>query len=156
MSILKVKEYFKKYNMEDKVLEFNDSCATVSKAASTLGIEEARIAKTLSFKLKDKYILIVMAGDVKIDNAKFRSVFNVKASMIPKEEVESIIGHDVGGVCPFGINEGIDVYLDDSLKRFDTVYPACGSSNSAIGLKIDELYKYSQAVGFIDVTKTSC
>ena len=103
MSILKVKEYFKKYDMEDRVLEFNDSCATVSKAASTLGIEEARIAKTLSFKLKDRYILIVMAGDVKIDNAKFRNNFNVKASMIPKEEVECIIGHDVGGVSPFGI-----------------------------------------------------
>ena len=153
MSILKVKEYFKKYDMEDRVLEFNDSCATVSKAASTLGIEEARIAKTLSFKLKDRYILIVMAGDVKIDNAKFRNNFNVKASMIPKEEVECIIGHDVGGVCPFGINEGIDVYLDDSLKRFDTVYPACGSSNSAIRLTIEKLEEIVELEKWVDVCK---
>lgn len=155
MAIEKVKAYFKKYGMGDKVIEFDSSCATVELAARTLGIEEARIAKTLSFKVKDKYILIVMTGDVKIDNAKYKQVFNVKASMIPKEDVERIIGHDVGGVCPFEVNKDVDIYLDNSIKRFDIIYPACGSSNSAIGLTPLELEKYSNAVGWLDVTKIS-
>jgi len=153
MSLIKVKQYFKKYNMENKILEFNLSSATVSEASIALNCKEERIAKTLSFYVTDKPILIVMAGDVKIDNAKYKSFFKVKAKMIPFEEVEEKIGHAVGGVCPFGINEDVEVYLDNSLKRFKTIFPACGSSNSAIELTIEELEKYSNYISWIDVTK---
>ena len=155
MAIEKVREYFSSFGIENRILEFEVSSATVELAAKALNCEPCRIAKTLSFHVEDDVILIVTAGDTKIDNAKYKSFFKAKAKMLSFDEAETLIGHAVGGVCPFGINEGIDVYLDDSLKRFDTVYPACGSSNSAIGLTIDELEKYSQAVGFIDVTKTS-
>ena len=153
MSVEKVKEYFKKFNMESRVQEFEASSATVELAAKALNCEPKRIAKTLSFKVDDKPILIVVAGDAKIDNAKYKAQFNKKATMLKFDEVEELIGHAVGGVCPFAINEGIDVYLDESLKRFDTVYPACGSSNSAIELTIEELEKYSNYISWIDVCK---
>ncbi len=153
MSVEKVKEYFKKFNMESRVQEFETSSATVELAAKALNCEPKRIAKTLSFKVDDKPILIVVAGDAKIDNAKYKAQFNKKATMLKFDEVEELIGHAVGGVCPFAINEGIDVYLDESLKRFDTVYPACGSSNSAIELTIEELEKYSNYISWIDVCK---
>lgn len=153
MSVEKVKEYFKKFNMESRIQEFETSSATVELAAKALNCEPKRIAKTLSFRVDDKPILIVVAGDAKIDNAKYKAQFNKKATMLKFDEAESIIGHAVGGVCPFEINEGIDVYLDESLKRFDTVYPACGSSNSAIELTIEELEKYSNYISWIDVCK---
>ena len=153
MAIDKVKEYFKKYNIEDRIIELPESSATVALAAKALGTEECRIAKSLSFLINDKAILIITAGDAKIDNAKYKGFFNIKAKMIPFNEVEDYIGHAAGGVCPFAIKEGIDVYLDESLKRFDYVYPACGSGNSAIKLTIPELEKYSNYKEWIDVTK---
>lgn len=152
MGIDRVKKYFSKFGMEDKIIEFDKSSATVLEASEVLGIGEEYIAKTLSF-ITDKPILIVMAGNVKIDNAKYRHLFKCKAKMIPMDEVESIIGHEVGGVCPFAINDGVDVYLDVSLKNYDYIYPACGSSNSAIKLTIPELEKYSNYKEWIDVTK---
>ena len=153
MSVEKVKEYFRKFNIEDRIQEFETSSATVELAAKALNCEPKRIAKTLSFKINDKPILIVVAGDAKIDNAKYKAQFNKKATMLKYEEVEKLIGHSVGGVCPFAINEGVDVYLDESLKRFETVYPACGSSNSAIELTIEELEKYSNYISWINVCK---
>ena len=154
MSLIKVKEYFKKYGIEDRIFEFEETSATVSEAAKRLGCDEAHIAKTLSFKLDDKVILIVFAGDTKVDNAKYRHFFKTKAKMLSYDEVEPLVGHKVGGVCPFAINDGIDVYLDISLKRFSHVYPACGSTNSAIKLSIEELEKYSNYKEWIDVGKT--
>lgn len=139
--------------MEDRVREFDVSSATVELAALALGVEGARIAKTLSFKKDDSCILILAAGDARIDNHKFKDKFHMKAKMLAPEEVLSIVGHPVGGVCPFGINDGIDVYLDESLKRFETVFPAVGSANSAIELDLDDLYKYSNAIEWIDVCK---
>ena len=153
MAIELVKEYFKKYNMESKIIELPTSSATVKEAAESLGTEEALIAKTLSFIVEDKPILIVAAGDAKIDNSKYKGYFHTKAKMIPYEEVNNLIGHNPGGVCPFAINEGVTVYLDESLKRFEHVYPACGSSNSAIKLTIQELEKYSNYTTWIDVCK---
>lgn len=153
MSIEKVRAYFKKFGQEEKILEFDASSATVELAAKALGCEEARIAKTLSFLVDEKPILIVTAGDVKIDNSKYKAKFLTKAKMLKFEQVESLIGHAVGGVCPFGINEGISVYLDESLKRFQTVFPACGSANSAIELTIKDLEKYSNSKSWIDVSK---
>ena len=153
MSIQKVREYFQKFGMEDRVLEFNLSSATVELAAIAVGTAPERIAKTLSFKVGDGYILILCAGDAKIDNRKFKDYFGFKAKMPSPDEVLENIGHAVGGVCPFAINDGIKVYLDESIKRFDTVFPACGSSNSAIGLTISELEKYSNYSEWIDVCK---
>ena len=154
MSIEKVKEYFKQFGIEDKIIELSQSSATVELAAIALGCEGQRIAKTLSFLVEEKPILVVAAGDAKIDNKKYRTFFNAKAKMISFEEVEKYIGHNVGGVCPFGINSDVKVYLDESLKRFNTVFPACGSSNSAIELTNDELQKYSSNfVSWIDVCK---
>ncbi|MBQ3142256.1 MAG: YbaK/EbsC family protein [Bacilli bacterium] len=153
MSLERVKTYLKKYNKEAEIIEFNESTATVEEAARTLNVTNGEIAKTLSFSLTDKYILIVTAGDYKIDNKKYKEKFGQKAQMISREEVEKIIGHDVGGVCPFGINEGIEVYLDESLKKYDYIYPACGTSNSAIKLTVEELYNISNATEFIDVCK---
>ncbi len=153
MSIEKVKEYFTKFGIEEKILEFDASSATVELAAQAVGCEPARIAKTMSFMVNDVPILILLAGDVKIDNPKFKAKFHTKAKMLSYDEVEPIIGHAVGGVCPFGINEGITVYLDESLKRFDSVFPAAGSSNSAIELTIPELEKYSNHCEWIDVSK---
>ncbi len=153
MAIEKVREYFKQWNLESRIQEFEVSSATVLLAAQALGCTPERIAKTLSFKVEDNPILIVAAGDAKVDNAKFKAEFQTKAKMLAPEEVEMLIGHGIGGVCPFGINENVDVYLDVSLKRFDTVFPACGSSNSAMELTIDELEKYSSCREWIDVCK---
>ena len=154
MSIEKVKEYFKQFGIEDKIIELSQSSATVELAAIALGCEGQRIAKTLSFLVEEKPILVVAAGDAKIDNKKYKTFFNAKAKMITFEEVEKYIGHAVGGVCPFGINPDVKVYLDDSLKRFNTIFPACGSSNSAIELTNDELEKYSSNfVSWVDVCK---
>ena len=154
MSIEKVKAFFKEKGIENKVREFNISSATVELAAKALGCEECRIAKSMSFKTDSSTIIIVTAGDVKIDNAKYKAKFHTKAKMLQYEEVESLIGHKVGGVCPFAINEGVVVYLDESLKRFETVFPACGSSNSAIELTIPELEEYSGYSEWIDVCKS--
>lgn len=154
MAIEKVKTFFKEKGIGDKVLEFNISSATVELAAKALGCEEARIAKSMSFKIGDDAIIIVTAGDVKIDNAKYKAKFQTKAKMLQFEEVEPLIGHAVGGVCPFAINEGVKVYLDESLKRFNTVFPACGSSNSAIELSIPELETYSGYTEWVDVCKS--
>ncbi len=155
MSIEIVREYFKGYGMEDKVLEFSVSSATVELAAIALGTEEARIAKTMSFKTKDDHcILIVTAGDVKIDNAKYKHTFGLKAKMLTADEVVNLIGHAIGGVCPFAVKEGVKgIYIDESVKRFETIFPACGSSNSAIELTPEELFKYSKADSWVDVCK---
>ena len=153
MAIDKVKEYFKPLHMEDHILEFDVSSATVELAAEALHCEGKRIAKTMSFLVGEQPILIVTAGDTKIDNAKYKHFFGAKAKMIPGEQVEAIIGHAIGGVCPFAINENVKVYLDESLKRFQTVFPAAGSSNSAIELTIPELEKYSNFLQWVDVCK---
>lgn len=153
MAIEKVKQYFKQWNMEGKILEFDVSSATVELAAQAVGCEPALIAKTLSFMLQKGPILIVAAGDTKIDNFKYKAQFGAKAKMLTPDEVNDFIGHAVGGVCPFGINDGVTVYLDESLKRFEKVYPTCGSSNSAIELTIEELEKYSNYSMWIDVCK---
>ncbi|WP_182187623.1 YbaK/EbsC family protein [Pectinatus frisingensis] len=153
MSIDKVKNYFSQYDKENDIKEFPVSSATVPEAAQALGCEEARIAKTLSLKLNDAAILIVMAGDAKIDNHKYKQAFGKKAIMLKFDEVETMTGHPVGGVCPFAVNPDVKIYLDESLKRFSTVFPACGSANSAIELTIDELSKYSNAVRWVDVAK---
>ena len=153
MSIEKVREYFRAFGMEDRVQEFACSSATVELAAQAVGVEPARIAKTLSFRRADGCILVLAAGDARIDNRKFRDAFGMKAKMPSAEEVLAMVGHPVGGVCPFAINSGVDVYLDESLRRFDTVYPAAGSASSAIGLTLDELFRYSNAAGWVDVCK---
>ena len=154
MSLEKVKKFFESKGLENAVMEFDVSSATVELAAKALGCEEARIAKTLSFRIDEQPVLIVTAGDVKIDNSKYKKLFHTKAKMLKFEEVEAVIGHGVGGVCPFAVNDGVKVYLDESLKRFDTVFPACGSANSAIELSISDLEKYSAADGWVDVCKT--
>ena len=153
MSIERVREYFRQYGMEERVREEEHSSATVEEAAEALGCEPQRIAKTLSFYMGESAILIVTAGDRKIDNKKYRKYFGCKAHMLKFEDVEPMIGHAVGGVCPFGIHEGIDVYLDESLKRFETVFPAEGSGNSMIELTIPELEKYSRSKAWIDVCR---
>lgn len=153
MSIERAKAYFAKLGMEGRVLEFTVSSATVELAAQALGCEPARIAKTLSFMGKEGPLLILAAGDVKVDNAKYKQKFGVKAKMLAPDQVEALIGHGIGGVCPFGINEGVSVYLDESMKRFETMFPACGSGNSAIELSISELEKYSGYIEWVDVTK---
>ena len=153
MAIELVREYFKEFEMENKIQEYESSSATVELAAIALNVEPARIAKTLSFKMEDGCILIVAAGDTKIDNAKFKHTFEVKAKMLSPEEVLEQVGHAVGGVCPFAIPVHINVYLDESLKRFDTVFPACGSSNSAIELTCEELFTIAKAAEWVDVCK---
>ena len=153
MAIDKVKEYFKQYNIEDRIQEFDVSSATVELAAMALGCEGKRIAKTLSFLVDNKALLVVAAGDAKVDNPIYKATFSCKAKMLSYEQVEELVGHAVGGVCPFAIPEDVTVYLDESLKRFETVFPACGSSNSAIELTIAELEKYSNAKGWVDVCK---
>lgn len=153
MSIIKIREYFKKDDLDSRIIELNESSATVELAALALGCEAKRIAKTLGFLVDNQPILIVAAGDARVDNQKFRDFFNTKANMIPFERVEDLIGHEVGGVCPFAINENVKVYLDISLKRFKTVFPACGSSNSVIELSIEELEKYANYINWIDVCK---
>lgn len=153
MAIEKVREYFKKYDMEDRIREFAVSSATVELAAEALHCEPCRIAKSLSFLVNDRPVLIVAAGDAKIDNPKYKAQFGTKAKMLSPDEVETRIGHAVGGVCPFAINGDVAVYLDESLKRFQTVFPACGSSNSAIELSREELEKYSSFSEWVDVCK---
>ena len=153
MSIEKGRAYFRALGIEDRVLEFDVSSATVELAAKALGVEGARIAKTLSFKAPDGCLLVLAAGDARIDNHKFKDTFHVKAKMLTADEVLELVGHPVGGVCPFGCNEGVPVYLDESLKRFETVFPAVGSANSAIESNLDELYRYSKALGWVDVCK---
>lgn len=154
MSIEKVREYFSRFGMEDRILEFDVSSATVELAAEAVGVEGARICKTLSFKLKDGAALIQMAGDAKVDNKKFKAKFGEKACFLKPDEVEEYTGHQIGGVCAFGITRSdVRVYCDESMKRFETVFPAAGSDNSAIELTLDELFKYSNSVEWIDVTK---
>lgn len=153
MAIERVKEYFRQYEMEERIIELAESSATVELAAHALGCEPARIAKSLSFMVNDTPVLVICAGDVKIDNAKYKAKFGTKAKMLTPEQAETLIGHAVGGVCPFGINEGVSVYLDESLKRFTTVFPACGSANSAIELTIPEMERYSGYTEWVDVCK---
>jgi prolyl-tRNA editing enzyme YbaK/EbsC (Cys-tRNA(Pro) deacylase) len=153
MAIEKFKEYFRTFGIEDRVRELAESSATVELAAQALGCEPCRIAKTLSFLVDGGPILIVAAGDAKVENLKYKAQFGTKAKMLTPEEAETLVGHAVGGVCPFAVNEGVTVYLDESLKRFETVFPACGSSNSAIELTIPELEKYSGFAAWIDVCK---
>ena len=153
MSIEKAARHLEKYGMKDRIRIFDRSSATVELAAEAVGCEPARIAKTMSFLQGEKPVLIVTAGDARIDNKKYKEKFHQKAKMIPGEMVESYIGHAPGGVCPFGIKEGIPVYLDRSLKRFDMVYPAAGSGNSAVRLSLNELKLCSGACGWIDVCK---
>jgi prolyl-tRNA editing enzyme YbaK/EbsC (Cys-tRNA(Pro) deacylase) len=154
MAIEKGKEYLKQFGLDGRVQEFDVSSATVELAAQALGVEGKRIAKTLSFKIGDDAILIIAAGDAKIDNQKYKAEFSTKAKMLAPDEVETLVGHAIGGVCPFGINSGVKTYLDESLKRFSTIFPAVGSSNSAIELTVDELEKYSQNfVKWVDVCK---
>lgn len=153
MSIENVRAQFESFQIVHRILEFPVSSATVSLAAAALGCEECQIAKTLSFHVNEKVVLIVTAGDTKIDNPKFKSFFHCKAKMLSHDEAEPLIGHAVGGVCPFAVKEGVEIYLDESLKRFDHVYPACGSSNSAICLTIPELEQCCNFLSWIDVTK---
>ena len=153
MAIDRVKTYFRQYGMEEKVKEFDVSSATVELAARALGCEPCRIAKTLSFMADGQAVLIVAAGDARIDNPRYKARFGTKAKMLSPEEAENLIGHAAGGVCPFAVNEGVEVYLDESLKRFQTVFPACGSGNSAIELTIEELERYSKFVSWVDVCK---
>ena len=153
MSIEKGRAYFRQFGMEDRVMEFEVSSATVELAAQAVGVEGARIAKTLSFKKDDSCILILAAGDARIDNRKFKDYFHMKAKMPTPEEVLELVGHPVGGVCPFALPDGVSVYLDEGLKRFTTVFPACGSSNSAIELDCDTLFKLSGAIEWADVCK---
>lgn len=153
MSIERVRKYFAAEGIEQRILEFPISSATVELAAVAAGCEPARIAKTLSFSVNGSPVLIVVAGDAKIDNAKYKAYFKTKAKMLTADEVVNMIGHAVGGVCPFAVNSGVSVYLDASLKRFEAVFPACGSSNSAIELTIPELEKYSGCLEWINVAK---
>lgn len=153
MSLEKAKEHLKKYKLDQNIMEFTTSSATVQQAAIALNCTEGEIAKTLSFLVEEKPILIVVSGDAKIDNSKYKAEFHKKAKMIPHENVEKIIGHQVGGVCPFGINEGVEVYLDKSLQKYKTVYPASGSDSSAVKLTIQELEQASNYQKWIDVCK---
>ena len=154
MSIDKVSAFFKQYGMEERIREFEVSSATIKLAAEVLHCDQKKKKKTLSFMVNENPILIVAAGDARIDNHKYKEQFGTKAKMLTPEETVSLIGHAVGGVCPFAVNKDVSVYLDISLQRFDTVFPACGSSNSAIELTIDELERYSSFVAWVDVCKS--
>ena len=153
MSIEKVRAYFDTLGIADRIQEFPVSSATVELAAQALGVAPARIAKTLSFKLEERTVLVVAAGDAKIDNTKYKAAFGGKAKMLTPEEAVERVGHAVGGVCPFAVNDGVEVYLDESLRRFDTVFPAAGSSNSAIELTCGELARYAKSDKWVDVCK---
>lgn len=153
MAIDKVREYLKQWSKDAEIQEFDVSIATVELAAQALNCEPKRIAKTLAFKVEESCVLIVAAGDAKVENAKFKEFFKTKARMLAPEEVIEFVGHAIGGVCPFGVNENVRVYLDISLRRFNTVFPACGSSNSAIELTLNELERYSNSLEWIDVCK---
>ena len=153
MAIDKVKAYFKQLGIADRIQEFEVSSATVELAAQALNCAPCRIAKSLSFLVDGAAVLVVAAGDARVDNAKFKAKFHTKAKMLSPEDTEAMIGHAVGGVCPFALNDGVKVYLDETLKRFETVFPACGSSNSAIELTLPELEKYSGFLEWVDVCK---
>ena len=153
MAVEKVKVHLKKYGLDGKIVELSSSLATVSDAAQSLGCSEAEIAKSMAFSLSDGYIVVVMSGDVRIDNSKYKATFHEKAHMVSPEILESVIGHPMGGVCPFALNEGVKVYLDESLKRFSRVYPSCGSIHNAIGLTLEELERASEYTGWVDITK---
>lgn len=153
MSIEKVRAYFEPLGIAGRIQEFPVSSATVELAAQALGVEGKRIAKTLSFLVGEQCVLIVAAGDAKVDNGKFKAQFHTKAKMLPHDQVPDYVGHAVGGVCPFAVQEGVAVYLDESLRRFETVFPACGSSNSAIELTIPELERYARTTQWVDVCK---
>ena len=153
MSIERARAHLRKYNLEERIQEFEVSSATVELAAKALNIEGARIAKTLSYMVDGSAVLVVAAGDIRVDNRKFKDTFHTKAKMLTPEQAAELIGHAVGGVCPFGVNEGVKVYLDKSLKRFETVFPAAGSSNSAIEMTIPELEETSLCAGWVDVAK---
>ena len=153
MAIEVVREYLKKWDADKRIIEFDTSSATVELAALAVGCEPARIAKTLSFLVEDHAILIVAAGDAKVDNSKYKAQFHTKAKMLSPDQVTEMIGHAVGGVCPFGVKPGVEIYLDESLRRFDTVFPASGSSNSAIELSMEELERFSGSTNWIDVCK---
>ena len=153
MAIEVVREYLKKWDADKRSIEFDTSSATVELAALAVGCEPARIAKTLSFLVEDHAILIVAAGDAKVDNSKYKAQFHTKAKMLSPDQVTEMIGHAVGGVCPFGVKPGVEIYLDESLRRFDTVFPAAGSSNSAIELSMEELERFSGSTNWIDVCK---
>ena len=153
MSIEKGRAYFRTLGIENRVMEFEVSSATVELAAKVLGVEPARIAKTLSFKTAEGCVLVLTAGDARVDNKKFKDQFGVKAKMLTADEVLEMVGHPVGGVCPFGINEGVPVYADISMKRFETLFPAVGSGNSAIELNLEELFEFSKALSWVDVCK---
>lgn len=153
MSIEKVRAYFTQLGLQNRILEFDVSSATVELAAQALGVEAKRIAKTLSFLTPGGCVLIVAAGDAKVDNKKFKAQFGTKAKMLAHDDVPEYIGHAVGGVCPFAVKPGVKVYLDASLRRFKTVFPACGSSNSAIELDCDTLFQYARAKAWVDVCK---
>lgn len=153
MSMERARAHLAAFGLEDRIQEFTESSATVELAAQRLGVEPARIAKTLSFLVEDSPILVVAAGDVKVDNSKYKAMFHTKAKMLSREQAEELVGHAVGGVCPFGVKEGVKVYLDESLKRFETVFPAVGTSNSAIELTIPELEQVSDYLQWVDVCK---
>jgi len=153
MAIEQVKRYLAEHGFEDRVMEFATSSATVELAAEAVGVSPARIAKTLSFKRGEGCMLIVLAGDTRIDNAKFKARFGMKAAMLRPDEVAALLGQTVGGVCPFAVDSSVPVYLDEAMKRFDTVFPACGSANSAIELDCASLFRLAQATDWVDVSK---
>ncbi len=153
MAFAEASEFLKKKGLGDRIQEFEVSSATVELAAVAVGTEPARIAKSLTFLVDEQPVMILCAGDAKIQNGKYKAFFHKKAKMLTPEEVHTLIGHEIGGVCPFGIHEGVNVYLDESLKRFDIVYPACGSANSAVKLNLEELEMASECIGWVDVCK---
>ena len=155
MSMERARSHLQKYGLEDRIQEFTESSATVALAAERLGVEPARIAKSLSFLVDGEAILVVAAGDVKVDNSKFKARFHTKAKMLTPDQAEQMVGHSVGGVCPFGVEPGVRVYLDESLRRFSTVFPAVGTAASAIELTIPELEQASEAAAWVDVCKTA-
>lgn len=153
MSVEKVKKYFSEFGEPEKVVEFEESTATSEEAANVLNCEVGRIAKTISVFVKNEPILILLGGDMKLDNKKFKAQFGTRPKMIPIEEVEKFIGHAVGGVCPFAVNDGVKIFLDESLKRFEFIYPAAGSSNSVVKINLNELEKYIKSAGWVEVAK---
>ena len=153
MGLEEARRYLDSKGYGDRIRTFDVSSATVELAALAVGTEPERIAKSLTFMVEDKPVLILCAGDAKINNPKYKGVFHKKAKMLTREEVNELVGHDVGGVCPFGRKDGVDVYLDQSLKRFDKVYPACGNASSAVELTIEELEELSASKGWVDVCK---
>ena len=153
MSMDKARAHLRRCGLEDRIIDLAESSATVELAAQALHCEPEHIAKTLSFVQGEGALLILAAGNARIDNGKFKARFGMKAKMLPAEKVEALVGHAVGGVCPFGVNPGVPVYLDESLRRYDVIYPAAGNDHSGVRLTVEELYRASEAQGFVDVTK---